>query len=108
MALTWKEDAESRQDLGFSGIIQMNTASFSLSDYTASGYAVNPVAFGLAAIRGLIPIGYTGTAVQYAWVYNATFKTLEVLQGNGTGPLAQVSVGTDLSGGTVRLLAYGF
>ena len=103
MALTWKEDPESRQNLGMSGIIQCNDASFSLSDYTTSGYAVAAAAFGLSEIRGLTPIAYTGTAVNYFWKYNKTFGTLEVFNNSG-----QVSAGTDLSGGTVKLLAYGF
>lgn len=103
MALTWTEDPDSRQNLGMSGIIQQNTASFSLSDYTSSGYAVNPAAFGMGVLHGLIPLAYTGTAAQYEWRYRSDYGTLEVFSA-GT----QVSPGTDLSGGTVKLLAYGF
>ena len=103
MALTWKEDPDSRQNLGMSGIIQCNDASFSLSDYTSSGYAVNPAAFGLGRIRGMVAIAFTGTAVNYDWKYNSTNGKLQVSVAD-----VQAAVGTDLSGGTVKLLAYGF
>ena len=35
MSITWTEDADSRQNLGDSGILQQNTATFGFSDYPA-------------------------------------------------------------------------
>ena len=116
MAITWKEDADSRQNLGASGIIQQNTASFSASDYATGGYLINPQVFGLGLVRGLIPTAYTGTAGIYDWVFvPATTVTptnagqLQVLvTPSGGGAMVQASASTDLSGGTVAFLAFGF
>lgn len=114
MALTWKEDADSRQDLGMSGIIQCNVASFAASDYVTGGYPVAPSAFAFGYLRGLIQLAFTGTAYLYSFKYNAAtgkLQAFEAITGAASGDPAvetEVPAGTDLSGGTVTFLAYGF
>lgn len=63
MSITWTENAESRAMLAPSVIKQQNKATFGASDYVTGGYAVYPAAFGLSAIRSLIPTGFTSTAL---------------------------------------------
>jgi|FreactTroBogLake_1042271.scaffolds.fasta_scaffold16914_2 hypothetical protein len=126
MAITWTEDADSRQNLGPSGIIQQNTAAFSVSDYPGlPGYPVYASAFGMSHIRGLIPIAYSsleniaGTPGGYVWQY---FKPavsgpaatnpgyLVPLEQSGvTGALVPVTgSNVNFSGGTVDFVAYGW
>ena len=112
--LTWTEDADSRQDLGPSGIIQKNTATFNLSDYPMGGYPIDPHAFGMARIRSLIPCGMTGAARGWEWEYNNSQQPIGHLQAYGqnatTGPLVETASNTDFSanGGTLSLLAFGY
>lgn len=119
MALSYVEAADSRQNLGFSGIIQFDTITPASADYPTGGYPINPQNWGMGLIHGLIPIAYTGTAATYVWVYvpAASGSVTPTYAGNLlvyetgaalSGPLAQVAANTDLSGGTVKLLAYGF
>jgi hypothetical protein len=114
MALSFTEDAESRAHLGFSNIQQTNVATPAVSDYPTGGYPINPQNWGLGLIRGLLVVGYTGTATNYAWLFIPAAANLitNTYAGNlyvaalSTG--AQVAAGTDLSGGTVKLKADGF
>lgn len=112
MAITWSEDADSRQNLGISGIIQQNTASFSLSDYPVGGYPVYAGAFGMSHIRSLIPCGYTGSALGLLFEYQkpavsgpaATNPGFLRLYNGGT----EVSASNNIIGATVDLLAFGW
>jgi|SRR5579863_2056645 len=114
MAIIWTEAADSRQNLGPSGIIQENVANFGASDYPAGGYPTPPAAFGMGRIRALIPCAYTGAALGYVWEYDNTIQPigrLRVYQQNGTtGALVETASNTDFSasGGSVRLLAFGY
>lgn len=62
MSITWTINGESRAMLGPSVIMQQNKASFGASDYVTGGYPVFPKSFGLAAIRSLIPVSFSGFA----------------------------------------------
>ena len=113
MALTFIEDAESRQNLGFSGIIQQNKATPASDDYPTGGYLINPQNWGLGFIRGLLIMGMTGTAPDYIWQYvpAAATSVTSTYSGNLFAYSAlgtQVAAATDLSGGSLLLLAYGF
>ena len=121
MALTQVEAADSRQNLGFSGIIQKNTLTPAAADYPTGGYPINPQNWGMGVIHGLIQLGLTGTASQYVWQYvpaapgaqTTTYSgNLMVFESAANAdaaiPLAQVPAGTDLSGGTALFLAFGF
>lgn len=119
MALSYVEGADSRQNLGMSGIIQHDVVTPAASDYPTGGYPINPQNWGMGVIHGLIPIAHTGTAATYVWVYvpAASGSVTPAYSGNlfvyetgaaVSGPLAQVAAATDLSGGTVKLLAFGF
>lgn len=103
MAISWVEDADSRQNLGPSGIEQEDVASFGLSDYATGGYAVAANAFGLARIRSLVPCGFTGTTEGYTWLYDTATGKLKAY--NGTN---EVGANTNFSGGTVRCRAKGY
>ncbi len=116
--MIWIEDADSRQNLGPSGIIQKNTAQFSLSDYPSGGYPVYAAAFGLSQIRSLIPCGYTGSAAGYVFQYEKPAVSgpassnpgyLKIFEQNGTtGPLIEVSASNNINGATADFLAFGY
>ena len=124
MSITWTEDADSRQNLGPSGIIQQNTATFSVSDYQVGGYPIYASAFGMSHIRSLIPCGYgggigAGYPAGYVWQYlkpavagpaSSNPGYLIALEQNGlTGSLAQVSASNaNFAGGSLDLLAFGY
>lgn len=124
MAITWSEDADSRQNLGIGGIIQQNTASFGVSDYQVGGYPIYASAFGMSHIRSLIPCGYgggvgAGYPAGYVWQYlkpaisgpSATNPGyLIALEQNGaSGSLVPVTgSNTNFGGGTLDLLCFGY
>jgi hypothetical protein len=122
MSITWTEDAESRQNLGMSGIIQQNTAVFSASDYVKGGYPVYASYFGLSHIRSLIPCGYAqsgpGTPASVEWKYikpavsgpsatNPGFL-IALEPGASNSTLVEVSASTNFSVGNLDCLAYGY
>src|SRR5271165_4977422 len=122
MALTHTEAADSRQNLGFSGIIQKNTVQPAAADYPTGGYPINPQNWGMGVIHGLMQLGLTGTASQYVWQYVPAalgaqtptysgnlfvYQTLSAVAGT-PAPLVQVPANTDLSGGSASFLAFGF
>ena len=57
MALTHIEAADSRQNLGMSGIIQKNTLTPAAADYPTGGYPINPQNWGMGVIHGLVQLG---------------------------------------------------
>lgn len=112
MSITWTEDADSRQNLGISGIQQQNSAAFSLSDYPSGGYPVYASAFGLSHIRSLIPVAYTGTALGLVFQYQkpaisgpAATNPGFIRVWNGS---TEVSVSNNIIGGTVDFRASGY
>jgi hypothetical protein len=121
MGLTYTEASDSRQNLGMSGIIQKDTLQPAAADYPEGGYPINPQNWGMGALHGLVQLEVTGTASEYVWQYvpaAPAAKTpsyagnLIVYQSaanaDAAAPLSQVPAGTDLSGGTVSFLAFGF
>lgn len=121
MALTYTEAADSRQNLGFSGIIQKDTLQPAAADYPEGGYPINPQNWGMGALHGLVQIGLTGTAAEYVWQYvpaapgaaTSTYSgNLKVMQSaanaDAATPLVEVPAATDLSGGSAMFLAFGF
>lgn len=111
MAITWTEDSDSRVNLGPGSIQQQNTAAFGASDYVTGGYFVNPPAFGLARIRGVVVVGQTGNALGYLFEYNPSASNLIAYQQSASnGFFAQTASNTDFSGngGSLRVLAFGF
>lgn len=106
MAITWTEDADSRENLGISGIQQQNLANFATSDYATGGYAIAAAAFGLARIRGLYAVGLTGTTEGWLWQFDSTTKKLKAYGGVTAG--AEAAANTDFSGGTLTVKAEGF
>jgi|SRR5882762_814457 len=106
MAITWTEDADSRQVLGPSGIVQVNIANFASSDYVTGGYPILPIAFGLARIRGAWSVGSTAPAQGYRWEFDSstTPPRLKAM----TGINVEAAAGTNLAPGTVRIMAYGY
>jgi len=113
MALTYTENADSRAHLGPSCIVQENVVQPAAADYPTGGYPINPQNWGMGLISGLVPIAYTGTAVNYLWEFiqaaagtaTPTFAGYLYVQ---SAPGTQVAANTDLSGGTVKLRASGF
>jgi len=107
-----------------SSIIQENIITPAASDYPTGGYpmyagsgsAPNNAGqqWGFGALRGVIAIGFTGTAINYIWHYNKTTSKLQVFgisvatAGATIYTLTEVAASTDLSGGTVSLLGWGF
>lgn len=122
MAITWQEDADSRQHTGPSGINQQNAASFGASDYIQGGYPVYASAFGLSHIRALIPCAYsasgTGTGAGYEWRYIKPLVSgpavsnpgfLKAFQQNGTtGGLVEASASSNFSAGTIDFMCFGY
>jgi hypothetical protein len=122
MAITWTENAESRAMLAPSVQMQQNLATFGASDYATGGYAVYPSAFGLSAIRALIPVAFSATAAGtpggYVWqaVKPSTagpaatnpWYLRAMRQTAATGPLVETASNTDFSGGTADFLAIGY
>lgn len=111
MAITWTENADSRVMLGPGAISQQNTANFGASDYVTGGYFVNPAAFGLGRIRGIVVVNANGNALGYLWEYNSSASNLMAYQQSASnGPFAQTASNTDFSGngGSLGLLAFGF
>lgn len=123
MAITWTEDADSRQNLGISGILQQNSAAFGASDYAKGGYPVYASAFGLSHIRSLIPCAYSaygpGTPGGYVWQYikpavsgpaatNPGFLVALEQNASASNSLAEVAAGTNFNGGTLDALAFGY
>lgn len=122
MSITWTENAESRQNLGMSGVIQQNTASFSASDYVKGGYPVYAGAFGLSEVRSLIPAAYSaygpGTPAGVVWRYitpnpggnsftNPGFL-VALEPGASNAAFVEVSASSNFSAGNVKFLAYGY
>lgn len=123
MALTITEGADSRQDLGFSLIVQFNKLQPGTSDYPAGGYPMYSSSgsatnagqqFGLAFLHGVVPVGFTGTAVNYIWQFNKGTGKLQVFgisvatAGATIYTLTEVAANTDLSGGSVTVWTLGF
>lgn len=123
MALTITEGADSRQDLGFSLIVQFNKLQPAASDYPAGGYPLYSSAgsannagqpFGMAYLHGVVPVAFTGTAIDYIWQFNKTTGKLQVFgisvatAGATIYTLTEVAANTDLSGGSVTVWALGF
>lgn len=160
MALTWTEIADTRQNVGFSWITQVNTATPAASDYVTGGYANPFAAFGFGELHGLTFIGFSGTAGSYIWRWNFSTNKIQVYQSaggtpsgtivttmtsttnastaapvyttagavtqiagaagitgfvstftgaaGGSGGLTEVGAGTDLSGGSIKVIGYGF
>ncbi len=91
MALTITPDAEGRQNLGPSGIIAVVTIQPAAADYPAGGYTITPAQFdGLSRIRGVLPIGYTGTAATHVWAWNKTTGKLQVFAASGGTPAGTI------------------
>lgn len=115
MALTFVEGADSRQNLGFSGIIQVNTVQPASADYVTGGYLINPASFGLGEIHGMWCIGQAGAALATTFipVFNKTSGKLQFFGAPATGQalgaaLAEVANGTDLSAFKFYIMAFGF
>lgn len=115
MAATFTEVADSRQNLGMSGILAVVNVSFAATDYPTGGYPLVPANVGgMSRIIGATVIGLTSTALGWNWQVNsATSTTTKTLIAYGTGAAAgavgqQAAAATDFSGGTVRLLVYGY
>jgi hypothetical protein len=106
MSITWKEGADTRQNIGFSWIQQENLATFSSSDYVLGGYLVNPAAFGFGVLHGFTVIGTNGTPSGYWWSCNKVNTTTYYLMA-WTGA-SQASASTDFSALTLSILGYGF
>lgn len=106
MPIIWTENADSRQNLGPSGIVQLNSAAFAASDYVTGGYPIAPAAFGLGRITGLFVAGQTGTTEGYIWAYDTSTNPgqLKALTAAGT----QTAAGTNFAAGTLTLMAYGY
>jgi hypothetical protein len=108
--MTQTEGGDSRQNLGFSGIIQVNKMQPSLSDYPVGGYSISPSAFGMGELHGMWLIGQGGTASNYLWKWNKSTSSLQVY-GSGASAgatLQEIAVGTDLSSGQYYFLGFGF
>ena len=119
MSITWVVEGDARHDLGPNGILQKARASFGASDYVTGGYPVFPQNFGLSAIKGIWPIGFTatgaGTPGGYEWVpvepaiggpaaTNSWF-----LKSMQTGaPPTETASNTNFNGGSMDVLAYGY
>ena len=112
MAITWTEDADSRQNLGISGIMQQNTATFGFSDYPVGGYPVYASAFGLSHIRSIIPCGYSGSALGLQFQYQKPAVSGPASSNPGFLRLysgaTEVSASNNINNSTVDLLAYGW
>lgn len=122
MALTWTLINDSRSNFGPSAIAQPAVASFGASDYVSGGYPVYAGQFGLTALLGVIPVGYSkvgsGAPGGYVWKYvtpavagpaasNPGFLVAQ--QQNGTtGPLVETASNTNFAGGTISVIAYGY
>lgn len=108
MAIIITEDPDATLNGGPSFRMQASKLGFGVSDYATGGYSINPAYFGMSGttgIRGMWPIGYTGTAISYLWQWNKTTQKLVVVNPT-TG--AEVGANTDLSGGTVLMMANGY
>jgi hypothetical protein len=117
MSITWTEGADSRAMLGPENIQQQNKATFGASDYALGGYPVYPAAFGLAKIRALIPVGFSGFAAG-----QPGSALWEAIQPAVAGPaasnpwylvaltdtFAETASNTNFAGGTMDLLAIGY
>ena len=112
MALTITEYADARQNVGPSFIEEPFVLQPAADDYATGGYSI-PGLFGYGFVYGLSVIGFTGTAYEYIWQWNATTQKLQVFQvltGAASGDVAaitEVAAATDLSGGSITVLAYG-
>jgi hypothetical protein len=117
MSITWTEDTDSRFQPAPSVISQQNIASFGASDYVTGGYPVYPSAFGLSAIRALIPVGYSsiasGTPGSVIWeaispaVAGPAASNPWYLKAL-TDTFAETASNTNFSGGTLRVQAWGY
>ena len=112
MSVTYVEGADSRQNLGFSGIIQVNKLNFTASDYVTGGYVINPANWGMGEIHGMWLIAQAGTSLTttYVLVYNKTSSKLQAFVTAGTVslPLTEAANGADLSSFTFYVMAFGF
>jgi hypothetical protein len=115
MAITWTLENEARRDLGISVVQQPAKAAFAASDYTTTGYTVNPAAFALQVIRNLYVAGIAGATAStnltttYVFSYNRLTKKLQAFGGAASGvALAEVVATTDLSAFTLYVVAEGF
>lgn len=117
MSITWTMNNESRAMLAPSVIIQQAKASFGASDYVTGGYPVYPSAFGLSAIRALVPVAFssiaTGTPGSVIWeaiqptIFGPAASNpwyLKALSALGT----ETASNTNIGGGTVDFLACGY
>lgn len=114
MAINFNAISDSRAHLSFSNILAFVIGTPAASDYVTGGYPVYSSAgsapnnpgqqMGMGFVHGLTPIGYTGTAINYIWLYNKTTCKLQVFSAPGT----EVAASTDLSGGTVSLMVFGY
>ena len=122
MSITWTQNFDSRSVLGPNSIQQVSTASFGASDYATGGYPAYPQNFGLSAIRGLIPTGYTasgpGAPGGYVWqafkpaisgpaASNPWFIKAFQTASNG-GQLIETASNTNFSGGMISWSASGY
>lgn len=111
MSITWTTQADSRQNLGFSGIIQPMRMTFGASDYLTGGYAVTPGQFGFGRIHGLWVIAQAGTALATTVElrYNRTSGKIQAFGGAASGiALAEVANGFDLSAFTFDIIVFGY
>lgn len=109
MAITWKEDADSRAHLGPNVAQQDATASFASSDYATGGYLVNPNFFGMGRIRDLWEVKSTTPPLGVIWKYNGTTKSLQAYwAGSANGFFVEVPASTDLSTSSTTFKAEGF
>lgn len=114
MALTFKVVADARSMLGPSAIFQPAILTPAASDYPTGGYAMYTSSgsapdnagqqFGFGSLTGIVFLGFTGTALNYIWLYNRTTCKIQVYSAPGT----EIAANTDLSGGTVKVNATGF
>lgn len=108
--LSITEGADSRQNLGFSGIIQIGKLQPSLSDYPVGGYPIAPSAFGMARLHGMWLIGVNGGASNYLWQWQHDTNTLKVFgTGGGAGQqFNEIAANTNLQPGTYYFIGFGF
>ena len=114
MALTFKVVADARTMLGPSSIQQPAVLTPAAADYPTGGYPMYAGSgsaptnagqpFGFGYLAGIVFTGFSGTALNYIWLYNLTTCKIQVFSAPGT----EVAANTDLSGGTVKVSASGF
>ena len=117
MSITWTENGDSRAMLGPNVTLQQNKASFGASDYVTGGYAVYPSAFGLGAIRALIPVSFSGFAAGQpgSALWEAISPAVSGPAANNpwhivalTDVFAESASNTNFTGGTMDWMAIGY